>query len=76
MNKQTFDMDKYKHVMGKTIGGMKCFLEYTSFWIQWGFWSDLITRFHICHPILHNGLQSLATKGQGTLNRGGDGLMG
>ncbi len=31
VNKQTFDMDEYKHVMGKTIGGVKCFLEYTSF---------------------------------------------
>ncbi len=31
VNQQAFDMDKYKHVMGKKIGGMKWFLKYTSF---------------------------------------------
>ncbi len=30
VNKQASDMDKYKHVMGKKIGGTKWFMEYTS----------------------------------------------
>jgi len=47
---------------GKKIGGMKWFLEYTSFWIQWGFWNDLIARSHIFHAILRNGLQSFIHK--------------